>query len=64
MPTIFSQIKNSDINISQGTPTSQVTVVENKRQTPVVTKSERLMMTSTNSRPPLIKKPKEVCVYL
>ena len=60
VPPVISQVKSSDLSISQGTPTSQVTVVENKRQTPTVTKSNRLMMMTTNSRPPLMKKPKEV----
>ena len=60
---VISQVKSSDLSISQGTPTSQVTVVENKRQTPTVTKSDRLMMMTTNSRPPLMKKSKEVKLF-
>ena len=63
VPPVISQVKSSDLSISQGTPTSQVTVVENKRQTPTVTKSDRLMMMTTNSRPPLMKKPKEVKLF-
>ena len=47
----ISQLKSSEI--SQGTPTSQVTIVENKKS--------NLLMT-TQSRPPLAltRKPKEV----
>jgi hypothetical protein len=76
MHPIVSQVKSSELSVSQGTPTSQVTVVENKRQTlanPVVAlksdrtpdrtnKQSRLMMMSaaTNSRPPLMKNQKEV----
>ena len=75
MHPIISQVKSSELSVSQGTPTSQVTVVENKRQTlanPVVAlKSDRTpdrtnkqtrlqMMATTNSRPPLMKNQKEV----
>ena len=50
----ITQIKSPEDTL-EDTPTSQVTIIEKKP-----TKSERLMMTSTQSRPPLLRKAKEV----
>ena len=56
-PVAISHFKSSEL--SQGTPTSQVTIVENKKS-PTPGKSGRFMMMNTNSRPPLMRKQQEV----